>query len=173
MPHRFCLVLTPPTHPPTQPQAYLSGYSHWSYTDLDLVAGDLPAFFSREELADFDLVTLTFGDVVTHGRLYLRGQFAMHKISRATSRLWLGCDFLGPPTDGGGGLLHELRLKAVLYERANQKGEPFRPHFNSAEGCYSAVVTSQPELRVKYANKVKGAAAAGPNYPGPPSVGSP
>jgi hypothetical protein len=144
---------------------------------LDLVAGDLPAFFSRQELTDLDLLTLTFGDVVTHGRLYLRGQFAMHRISKATSKLWLGCDFLGPPSHTGGGLLHELRLKAVLYERATQKGEPFRPHFNSAEGCYSAVVTSNPELRVKYANKASGssdrpaaASALGLRYPSARSV---
>ena len=133
---------------------YLDGYTHWSYTDLDLVAGDLSAFFSREELTDFDVITFTYGDVVTHGRLYLRGQFAMHRISSATSRLWLGCDFLGPPSLEGGGLFHELQLKAVLYERANKRGEPFRPHFNSAEGCYSHVVTSNAALRVKYANKV-------------------
>eukprot|EP00967_Tisochrysis_lutea_P072723 scaffold97093_cov26-Tisochrysis_lutea.AAC.2 len=78
----------------------------------------------------------------------------MHRISSATSRLWLGCDFLGPPSLEGGGLFHELQLKAVLYERANKRGEPFRPHFNSAEGCYSHVVTSNAALRVKYANKV-------------------
>jgi len=157
-----CTALPPcasckPRTLPCPPTEYLAGYTHWSYTDLDLVAGDLGAFFSREELADFDLLTFTFGDVVTHGRLYLRGQFAMHRISQATSRLWLGCDFLGPPTRTGaaaGGLLHELQLKAALFERATQRGDPFRPHFNSAEGCYSAVVTSNPRLRIKYANKV-------------------
>jgi hypothetical protein len=70
--------------------------------------------------------------VVTHGRLYLRGQFAMHRVAEETSRLWLACDFLGPPdAAGAGGLLHELQLKHALAERATKRGEPFRPHFNS------------------------------------------
>mmetsp|Transcript_21877 Transcript_21877/g.62245 ORF Transcript_21877/g.62245 Transcript_21877/m.62245 type:complete len:379 (-) Transcript_21877:133-1269(-) len=110
-----------------------------------------------------DILTFTFGDAVTHGRLYLRGQFAMHRLSAATSRLWLACEFLsasggsGGGAGGGGGsggLLHELRIKHARATRAQQRGEAFRPHFNSAEGCYSRVVATSPTLRVKYANRM-------------------
>ena len=125
---------------------YLATYSHWSYTDIDLMVGDLPNFLDRAELRDFDIVTYSFGD---YERLYMRGQFAAHRNTRKVSSLWMSCDFLNE------GLLHELQVKHAQVERAKEAGQQnTRPRFNSAEGCYSAAVTSHPELRIKYATKV-------------------
>ena len=125
---------------------YLRPYSHWSYTDIDLMAGDLPLFLERSELEEYDLVTYSFGD---YERLYLRGQFAAHKNTPQVNTLWTACDFLGA------GLLQELNTKQAQVTRAREAGqEHIRPRFNSAEGCYSAVVTSHPELSIKYATKV-------------------
>ena len=36
---------------------FLENYSHWSYTDIDLVMGDLPLFLDKEELTEYDIVT--------------------------------------------------------------------------------------------------------------------
>ena len=124
---------------------YLTGYSHWSYTDIDLMVGDLPLFLDRSELTDYDVVTYSFGD---YERLYLRGQFAAHKNNEKVNTLWTACAFLGS------GLLQELQSKQAQFQRAKDAGERIRPRFNSAEGCYSAVVTSHPELSIKYATKV-------------------
>ena len=78
----------------------------------------------------------------------MRGQFAAHKNTPLVNLLWTACDFLGT------GLLHELQTKQAQFEKAKEAGEKLRPRFNSAEGCYSAVVTSHPELSIKYATKV-------------------
>ena len=37
--------------------SFLENYSHWSYTDIDLVMGDLPLFLDAEELTEYDIVT--------------------------------------------------------------------------------------------------------------------
>jgi len=50
---------------------YISEYSHWGYSDFDVVFGDLKAWISAEELEDYDIVTYSHGD---QGSVYLRGQ---------------------------------------------------------------------------------------------------
>ncbi|KAG8460562.1 hypothetical protein KFE25_013212 [Diacronema lutheri] len=128
---------------------YLDAYTHWSYTDLDIVMGDLPRFVERDELRSFDIVSYSFGD---HQRLYLRGQFAMHKNEPWINLLFAQCEHLGA------GLLRELAFKAATHrkmseEAANRgKAQP-RVRFISAEGCYSAAVYATPSIRVKIANK--------------------
>ena len=42
---------------------YLQGYSHWSYTDIDMLIGDLPLFIEREELEAYHIFSYHFGDV--------------------------------------------------------------------------------------------------------------
>lgn len=128
---------------------FLERYTHWSYTDLDTVAGDLPRFLERDELTNFDIVTYSFGD---HGRLYLRGQFAMHANRPDLNLQFARCDHLGA------GLLRELAYKAERHrkmsEDAARKGKPPpRVRFISAEGCYSAAIYATPGIRVKIANK--------------------
>lgn len=72
-------------------QDFLSGYTHWGYSDLDIVFGDLPRWISRDELEDFDIVTYSFGD---QDRLYLRGQFTFLKNTNRLNQLWRGCSYL-------------------------------------------------------------------------------
>lgn len=124
---------------------YLAEYSHWSYTDLDLVLGDLGSFVDEEELRAFDVLTYSFGD---YERLYLRGQFTAHRNSPSVNTLYAKCPFLGA------GLLRELQQKSALLERARaHPDEPLSQRFNSAEGCYSAAVASAVGVAVKYAIK--------------------
>mgnify|MGYP007078116558 CR=1 FL=1 len=120
------------------------GYTHWSYTDLDMVMGDLPVFIEREELQDFHLVSYHFGDVF---RLYLRGQFTAHQNTPHVNALWTKCSHLS------NGLQAELESKHKIVRALAKQGKRGRTRFISAEGCYSAAVASEPGLRVKYAAK--------------------
>lgn len=53
---------------------YLKAYSHWSYTDIDMLMGDLPLHIERYELQSYHIFSYHFGDVY---RLYLRGQVVL------------------------------------------------------------------------------------------------
>ena len=70
----------------------ISEYSHWGYSDLDIMFGDLPRWIDREvEMRQNDIVTYSFGD---QDRLYLRGQLTFMKNSDKVNQLWRECDFL-------------------------------------------------------------------------------
>ena len=43
-------------------QQYLKGYTHWGYSDLDIMFGDLKRWITSDELTKFDIVTYGFGD---------------------------------------------------------------------------------------------------------------
>ena len=142
----FAYIVTEykPTHG-TVFSDYLTPYSHWSYTDIDMLIGDLPLHISSDELSNFDIFTYHFGDVF---RLYLRGQFACHLNSPKVNLLWAQCPHLGS------GLVKELETKLQIVRRLAAEGKHGRTRFISAEGCYSHVVASpQHQLRVKFASK--------------------
>lgn len=113
---------------------YLTDYSHWGYTDLDILWGDLQSWITTDEWNDYDIVTYTFGD---QDRAYLRGQFTFHKNEERINQLWRGCSHL----DG---------LEERFYNLLKRKN-PF--HFESAEGCYSKVVLDQKDVTIKFAVK--------------------
>lgn len=123
---------------------YLQAYSHWSYTDIDILSGDFAQHIELAELRDYDIFTYHFGDVF---RLYLRGQFCAHRNTPRVNQLWVGCPHLAS------GLVHELETKWRIIQRLAAEGKRGRTRFISAEGCYSAVVAATPELRVKFAAK--------------------
>lgn len=123
---------------------YLRAYSHWSYTDIDMLIGDLPLHVEHDELSTFDIFTYHFGDVF---RLYLRGQFAAHRNSAKVNMLWSECPHLGS------GLVKELEAKLQIVRRLASEGKRGRTRFISAEGCYSWVVANAPQMRVKFASK--------------------
>ena len=107
--------------------------------------GDLGAFLDAEELSAFDVFTYSFGD---YERLYLRGQFTAHRNTPRINTLYTACPFLGA------GLLQELQLKRALLERAKtHPTERLAQRFNSAEGCYSAVVATAEGVSLKFAIK--------------------
>jgi hypothetical protein len=112
----------------------LEGYSHWGYSDLDIAFGDLPRWISEEELTDYDIVTYGYGD---QNRLYLRGQFTFHKNDDKINQIWRECDYLSSMDE---------RFAKVMAGKEKLRVE-------SAEGCYSAAVLNQTNIRVKYAVK--------------------
>ena len=113
---------------------YLKEYSHWGYSDLDIIWGDLPRWVSTEELTDWDIVTYGFGD---QDRVYLRGQFTFHKNKDLVNQLWRGCAYLSEAD--------------VRYSKLLKGSEQFK--LESAEGCYSAAVLHSDDISVKYTVK--------------------
>jgi hypothetical protein len=101
----------------------------------------MPAFVDLAELNYYDIVTWTFGD---NWRLYLRGQFTMHRNDYRINTLWRGCSFLSD------GLVKQLRYK-LGHQQCATGGR--KACFNSAEGCYTWAVTRTPDIKVKYATK--------------------
>lgn len=53
-------------------QRYLSSYSHWSFTDPDIMWGNLTHWIEAGDLNRFDIVTMT--QYMDAGRLFIRGQ---------------------------------------------------------------------------------------------------
>lgn len=109
---------------------FLVDYSHWGYSDLDVVFGDLPRWVTKDELEVYDIVTYGFGD---QDRVYLRGQFTFMKNVKDVNLLWRECTYLS-----------DIDLRFDDLENLR---------FESAEGCLSAVVLRQKNLKVKYAGE--------------------
>jgi hypothetical protein len=113
---------------------FLEGYSHWGYSDLDILFGDLSRWITPDEWKDYDVVTYSFGD---QHRLYARGQFTFHRNTEKVNNIWKSCTYLSD-------LDH--RFAKVLAEKDTLK-------FESAEGCYSDALLSRRDISVKYAPK--------------------
>ncbi|KAL1520353.1 hypothetical protein AB1Y20_021943 [Prymnesium parvum] len=125
--------------------AYLSNYTHWGYSDLDIVCGQLPRFIERSELSDFHVVTYSFGD---NEGIYLRGQWTVHKNIPFVNEIWMGCKHLAR------GLQNELYQKIVWAKHMESQGKKsYHKRFLSAEGCYSYAALHTAGLKVKVANK--------------------
>eukprot|EP00804_Cyclotella_cryptica_P019797 CCRYP_009690-RA/>CCRYP_009690-RA protein AED:0.11 eAED:0.11 QI:431/1/1/1/0.5/0.33/3/736/1113 len=110
---------------------YLKDYSHWGYSDLDVVFGDMSRWIDHDEWTDYDIVTYGFGD---QDKLYLRGQFTFHRNDPSyINQLWRGCKYLS-----------EMDVRYA---------NPSKVKFESAEGCYSQAVITKKDVKVKYAVK--------------------
>lgn len=115
--------------------SYISGYTHWAYSDLDIAFGDLSRWITKEELEKFDIVTYGFGDA---DRAYLRGQFTMHRNDPSKiNQLWRDCDYLSKM---------DKRFADILSGAA-------KIHIESAEACYSVQVLKRDDVKVKFAVK--------------------
>jgi hypothetical protein len=113
---------------------YLQDYTHWGYSDLDILFGDLGRWITPDEWDEFDIVTYGFGD---QERLYARGQFTFHKNVPRINQLWRSCEYL---TD------LDVRFSNIVKGKAKFRLE-------SAEGCYSAAILSDDKIKVKFAVK--------------------
>lgn len=113
---------------------FLKDYTHWGYSDLDIVFGELDRWITADELANFDIVTYAYGDLQM---LYLRGQFTFHRNDPKINMLWNSCDFLSNA---------DQRFADIMSGKHEF-------HFESAEGCYSAAILEHNDIKVKYAIK--------------------
>jgi hypothetical protein len=120
---------------------YLQEYSHWGYSDLDVVFGDMSRWIDDDEWNEYDIVTYGFGD---QDKLYLRGQFTFHRNDPQTiNQLWRHCKYLS-----------EMDVRYA---------HPKSLKFESAEGCYSQAVITRKDIKVKWA--VKAFTDVGENSP--------
>ena len=112
---------------------YLLQYSHWSYTDPDIIWGNLADWLDPADLAAFDVITLS--KTYDAGRLFIRGQFALHKNIPSLNSLWRGLDYLH---------LQSFAQRIGGAARMVREGKPseavFGAFFTSAEGLYSQLV---------------------------------
>lgn len=113
---------------------YLHDYTHWGYSDLDILFGDLGRWITPDEWEEFDIVTYGFGD---QERLYARGQFTFHKNVPRINQLWRSCEYLTNL---------DVRFSNIVKGKAKFRLE-------SAEGCYSAAILSDDKIKVKFAVK--------------------
>jgi hypothetical protein len=113
---------------------YLQDYTHWGYSDLDILFGDLGRWITPDEWDEFDIVTYGFGD---QERLYARGQFTFHKNLPRINQLWRSCEYLTNL---------DVRFSNIVKGKAKFRLE-------SAEGCYSAAILSDDNIKVKFAVK--------------------
>ena len=120
---------------------YITQYSHWGYSDLDVVFGDMSRWIDTDEWDDYDIVTYGFGD---QDKLYLRGQFTFHRNDPTyINQLWRHCKYLS-----------EMDIRY---------SNPETLKFESAEGCYSQAVITRKDIKVKWA--VKAFTDVGENSP--------
>lgn len=110
---------------------HLIEYTHWGYSDLDVVFGDMSRWIDDDEWDDYDVVTYGYGD---QDKLYLRGQFTFHRNDPTTiNQLWRHCKYLS--------------------EMDVRYSHPETLQFESAEGCYSQAVLIRKDVKVKWAVK--------------------
>ena len=92
---------------------FLTNYTHWGYSDLDVVLGHVNRFVERSELLDHHIVTYSFGDA---DAVYLRGQWTVHQNTRQVNAIWKGCKHLSH------GLQNELQQKVLWARRMEAMG---------------------------------------------------
>ena len=110
-------------------------YTHWGYSDMDILFGDISRWTTYEELTQYDIVTYGYGD---QHRLYLRGQFTFHKnLPRTINKLWKRCTYLSDM---------DIRFQTIISGKTKLQ-------FESAEGCYSSSILQTTNVKVKYAVK--------------------
>jgi len=122
--------------------SYLKEYTHWGYSDLDVVYGDISRWIDVDEWYNYDIVTYGFGD---QDKLYLRGQFTFHRNDyKYINQLWRHCKYLSEMD-----IRYSKNTKNIKFE--------------SAEGCYSQAVIQKKDIKVKWA--VKAFTDVGENSP--------
>mmetsp|Transcript_58410 Transcript_58410/g.115963 ORF Transcript_58410/g.115963 Transcript_58410/m.115963 type:complete len:380 (-) Transcript_58410:275-1414(-) len=124
---------------------YLANYTHWGYSDLDIVVGHVVRFLERSELIEHHIVTYSFGDTEA---VYLRGQWTVHQNLPNVNSIWLGCEHLGR------GLQQEISQKVAWVRKNEAAGRvSYHKRFLSAEGCYSYRAFHTKGIKVKVARK--------------------
>ena len=120
---------------------FLTNYTHWGYSDLDVILGHLPRFVERSELMEHHIVTYSFGDAEA---VYLRGQWTIHQNLPNVNSIWMGCEHLGK------GLEAEIYQKVAWVRRNEAAGRiTYHKRFLSAEGCYSYRAMHAKGIKIK------------------------
>lgn len=127
---------------------YLHKYSHWTYTDADVIFGRLDDWLGGVGFGRYDIETWSFQDDAA--RLFIRGQWAIHKNQRRINLLWQNCSHLGSALD------KNLNYKVELYEtmlRSPNRREAMRlerKRSDATRGSWDANVAASRLDRLGY-----------------------
>ena len=121
---------------------YLKDYSHWSYTDADIIWGNLDDWLQTDDLNSFDIITIA--KTYDAGRLFMRGQFALHRNQDNTNLLWKGLDYFTVTSFSN----RMEGASKLLKEGKHSVDTIYAKYFHSAEGFYSTVVFDS-KVRIK------------------------
>lgn len=117
-------------------------YSHWSYSDPDIIWGNIHDWIDTQDLMNFDIISIA--KTLDAGRLFVRGQFALHKNNEKVNNIYKSLSYLSQQSFAKSvgealGLLRQKKSGDEVYSRC----------FHSAEGWYSsAVMKSGVSLKI-------------------------
>jgi hypothetical protein len=119
---------------------YLKTYTHWSYTDPDIIWGNVSNWLSDEDIKGFDVVTIATNNDA--GRLFVRGQFALHKNVESLNTLWKQLPHLKQNSVEG-------RLgSAERMQKSGKTSTQVGNVFVSAEGFYSGLLFKSVRVKI-------------------------
>jgi hypothetical protein len=133
----------------------LKPYSHWTYSDPDIIWGNLSLWLDFYDIASYEVIT--GGKYMDSGRLFLRGQFTLHANIPEVNMLWEALDYFDKID-----VAQRIASAAALIDRhKEQMDNPhtsnkitdmvFMKYFHSAEGWYSKAVfehASRPRVLI-------------------------
>ncbi|CAE7652267.1 unnamed protein product [Symbiodinium microadriaticum] len=128
-------------------EKYLRRYSHWTYTDADVIWGRLDEWIDSSELHKYDIITIS--KINDAERFFLRGQFTLHRNINRLNSLWLELDHMKP--------MVVLKRLAAIIDDIRKKRNHATIKFNnfiSAEGPYSTLVFSRKDMHVLIAGRM-------------------
>jgi hypothetical protein len=114
-------------------QDYLSGYSHWAYTDPDIIYGNLTNWIEQKDLDRFDVISL--GRTFDAARLFLREQFTLLKNTEKVNFLWRNLEYFQPNS-----FADRIVAAFGMLTQHEPAEEIFHSKFHSPEGWWSDVV---------------------------------
>lgn len=144
---------------------YLKPYSHWSYTDPDIIWGDLNNWIEDSDLKEFNYISIAKN--MDAGRLFLRGQviisyyydlqnnynvvklpiylkLTLHKNIEEVNNLWKKLAYFIPDV-----YIRRMGNAFRMIKERKTSDEIFYTNFYSAEGWYSQLVFKSPGASVK------------------------
>eukprot|EP01036_Dinobryon_divergens_P032655 gene32655-42295_t len=121
---------------------YLKPYSHWSYTDPDIIWGDLNNWIEESDLKEFNYISIAKN--MDAGRLFLRGQLTLHKNIEEVNNLWKKLAYFIPDV-----YIRRMGNAFRMIKERKTSDEIFYTNFYSAEGWYSQLVFKSPGASVK------------------------
>jgi hypothetical protein len=143
-----------PNHPPphlsivndnNNEQQRHSRYTHWSYSDPDILWGDIHTWLTPEELSEFDVISIAKSS--TASTLFLRGQLSVHSYTNeALVSAWRELPYLE-----AGHMYRRIRkaIRGLSQARFNDRDLLYNRLFFSAEGYYSRLILDSPRFAVK------------------------
>ena len=141
---------------------YLKDYSHWSYSDPDIIWGNLENWIDQDDLSQFKYITVAKN--MDSGRLFLRGQatfisikkyllnllcsfetqLTLHKNEEDVNNLWKQLPYFNADI-----YIRRMGKAFQMIKERKSSDDIFYTNFYSAEGWYSQLVFRSPQATVK------------------------